>query len=309
MASHPDSLPPVCMVRLCGHHSFPLAAGTTTVQVRGGATLSTTNNDCTIFWTLKMGCCSCCYRRQPTLSRRQKRNLTDNRLYVQDYVKKKKQTLYQEYLQQSVAEHDLWDSATASDLSYKVRQHDFKGHFVATVDGFADLMLSTHRAQERQHINILQMCRVFRSPLFHITHIKFPSYMLLHLSQNLIFSTWKYSAQYLFWGEEWLIYTIFVCLLIVLQENTVCGHLLDATLPTCSCGHLRGAGVWKFSVPCTCEKQKWCNNYVHSLHWMRYFGRNKNCFEGSFWLEELGAKMCQSLPREVGHFVLFSKSE
>lgn len=46
-------------------------------------------------------------RRQPTLSRRQKRQLLENRDYVKNYVKGKKQTLYQEYLQQSVAEHDL----------------------------------------------------------------------------------------------------------------------------------------------------------------------------------------------------------
>jgi len=46
-------------------------------------------------------------RKRPTLSRRQKRDLTENREYVRNYVKTKKQTLYQEYLQQSVAEHDL----------------------------------------------------------------------------------------------------------------------------------------------------------------------------------------------------------
>jgi hypothetical protein len=46
-------------------------------------------------------------KKRPTLSRRQKRDLTENRDYVRNYVKTKKQTLYQEYLQQSVAEHDL----------------------------------------------------------------------------------------------------------------------------------------------------------------------------------------------------------
>jgi hypothetical protein len=46
-------------------------------------------------------------RRKPTMTRRQKRALLENRDYVQKYVKNKKQTLYQEYLQQSVAEHDL----------------------------------------------------------------------------------------------------------------------------------------------------------------------------------------------------------
>merc|ERR1711976_260456 len=46
-------------------------------------------------------------RSRPTLSRRQKRALAENREYVKTYVKNKKQTLYQEYLQQSVAEQDL----------------------------------------------------------------------------------------------------------------------------------------------------------------------------------------------------------
>jgi hypothetical protein len=46
-------------------------------------------------------------RLKSTLSRGQKRRLTDHREYVQSVVKSKKQTLYQDYLQQSVAEHDL----------------------------------------------------------------------------------------------------------------------------------------------------------------------------------------------------------
>lgn len=46
-------------------------------------------------------------KKLPTLTRRQKRELLENSNYVQSYVKAKKQTLYQEYLQQSVAEHDL----------------------------------------------------------------------------------------------------------------------------------------------------------------------------------------------------------
>lgn len=46
-------------------------------------------------------------KRKPTLSRRQKRELAENKDYVRNYAKGKKQTLYKEYLQQSVAEHDL----------------------------------------------------------------------------------------------------------------------------------------------------------------------------------------------------------
>ncbi|KAK2175344.1 hypothetical protein NP493_735g00013 [Ridgeia piscesae] len=46
-------------------------------------------------------------RRVPTLSRRQKKVLAENADYVQNYVHKKKQQLYQEYLQQCVAAHDL----------------------------------------------------------------------------------------------------------------------------------------------------------------------------------------------------------
>ncbi|KAI0230641.1 hypothetical protein LSAT2_019047 [Lamellibrachia satsuma] len=46
-------------------------------------------------------------RRLPTLSRRQKKVLAENADYVQNFVHKKKQQLYQEYLQQCVAAHDL----------------------------------------------------------------------------------------------------------------------------------------------------------------------------------------------------------
>ncbi|XP_057366153.1 sarcalumenin-like isoform X1 [Daphnia carinata] len=46
-------------------------------------------------------------RLKPTLSRSQKRRLADHREFVQTVVKAKKKTLYQDYLQQSVAEHDL----------------------------------------------------------------------------------------------------------------------------------------------------------------------------------------------------------
>jgi hypothetical protein len=46
-------------------------------------------------------------RLKPTLSRGQKRRLADHREFVQTTVKTKKKTLYQDYLQQSVAEHDL----------------------------------------------------------------------------------------------------------------------------------------------------------------------------------------------------------
>ncbi|XP_067684909.1 uncharacterized protein [Haliotis asinina] len=46
-------------------------------------------------------------RTKVTLSRKQKRNLLEIREYVQSTVKSKKQTLYQEYLHQSVADHDM----------------------------------------------------------------------------------------------------------------------------------------------------------------------------------------------------------
>lgn len=46
-------------------------------------------------------------RLKSTLTRAQKRRLADHREYVQTVVKTKKKTLYQDYLQQSVAEHDL----------------------------------------------------------------------------------------------------------------------------------------------------------------------------------------------------------
>ncbi|XP_063396293.1 uncharacterized protein LOC134680920 [Mytilus trossulus] len=44
---------------------------------------------------------------KPTLSRKQKKSLLEVRDYVQNTVKSKKQKLYQEYLKQSVADHDL----------------------------------------------------------------------------------------------------------------------------------------------------------------------------------------------------------
>jgi len=43
----------------------------------------------------------------PTLSRKQKRSLLDKQEYVQSVVKAKKKTLYTEYLQQTVSDHDL----------------------------------------------------------------------------------------------------------------------------------------------------------------------------------------------------------
>ncbi|CAD5120755.1 DgyrCDS9315 [Dimorphilus gyrociliatus] len=49
----------------------------------------------------------CFTGRRKTLNRRQKKLLMENKLYVADYVKKKKTKLYEEYLKQSVAEHDL----------------------------------------------------------------------------------------------------------------------------------------------------------------------------------------------------------
>jgi len=46
-------------------------------------------------------------KRRPTLSRKEKRMLNDNRTFVKDFVIKKKQQLYSEYLQQSVSEQDF----------------------------------------------------------------------------------------------------------------------------------------------------------------------------------------------------------
>ncbi|ELU15126.1 hypothetical protein CAPTEDRAFT_164867 [Capitella teleta] len=46
-------------------------------------------------------------RRKPTLNRRQKRALNENRDYVRNYVKNKKEALYKDYLKQSVGDHDL----------------------------------------------------------------------------------------------------------------------------------------------------------------------------------------------------------
>jgi len=50
---------------------------------------------------------SCFSTRHPTLTRRQKRALLENKEYVQQYVKGKKGKLYSDYLAQSVADHDL----------------------------------------------------------------------------------------------------------------------------------------------------------------------------------------------------------
>jgi len=46
-------------------------------------------------------------RKKPTLTRKQKRMLLDNRDYVQNFVHNKKQVLYNDYLKQSIAEIDL----------------------------------------------------------------------------------------------------------------------------------------------------------------------------------------------------------
>jgi len=46
-------------------------------------------------------------RTRPTLKKKQKKALLERREYVQIHVKEKKKKLYQEYLQQSVGEHDL----------------------------------------------------------------------------------------------------------------------------------------------------------------------------------------------------------
>lgn len=46
-------------------------------------------------------------RLKPTLSRKQKKTLLEQRSYVQGYVKGHKDRLYGEYLQQSVGSHDF----------------------------------------------------------------------------------------------------------------------------------------------------------------------------------------------------------
>nr|XP_002131924.3 uncharacterized protein LOC100182022 isoform X1 [Ciona intestinalis]XP_009862467.1 uncharacterized protein LOC100182022 isoform X2 [Ciona intestinalis] len=46
-------------------------------------------------------------RSMPTLSRKRKRSLVERKSYVQNHVKTKKAALYKEYLQQSVAAHDI----------------------------------------------------------------------------------------------------------------------------------------------------------------------------------------------------------
>ncbi|XP_030649489.1 uncharacterized protein si:ch211-11k18.4 [Chanos chanos] len=48
-----------------------------------------------------------CFRTNPTLSGRQKRHLQEKLEYVQEVVKTKKKKLYEEYLRQSVGEHDM----------------------------------------------------------------------------------------------------------------------------------------------------------------------------------------------------------
>jgi len=46
-------------------------------------------------------------RTTPTLTRKQKRQLLDKQEYVTNVVKTKKKSLYSEYLQQTVSDHDL----------------------------------------------------------------------------------------------------------------------------------------------------------------------------------------------------------
>ncbi|KAF6028038.1 hypothetical protein EB796_002719 [Bugula neritina] len=46
-------------------------------------------------------------RLRPRLTRKQRRSLADQRVYVHDVIKSRKQGLYSEYLKQSVADHDL----------------------------------------------------------------------------------------------------------------------------------------------------------------------------------------------------------
>lgn len=57
---------------------------------------------CIFLLTIKFTC-----RSQVCLSRKQKRSLLEMRDHVQNTVKRKKQNLYQEYLKQSVADHDM----------------------------------------------------------------------------------------------------------------------------------------------------------------------------------------------------------
>ncbi|XP_053327421.1 uncharacterized protein LOC128501816 [Spea bombifrons] len=48
-----------------------------------------------------------CFRTQPTLNKKQRRYLQDRRTHVIEVVEQKKKLLYEEYLKQSVAEHDM----------------------------------------------------------------------------------------------------------------------------------------------------------------------------------------------------------
>lgn len=48
-----------------------------------------------------------CFRTRPTLSKKQRRFLQDRQTYIGEVVAEKKKHLYEEYLKQSVGEHDM----------------------------------------------------------------------------------------------------------------------------------------------------------------------------------------------------------
>lgn len=47
------------------------------------------------------------HRLRPVMSRKKRRQLSDQRIYLNDVIKARKQQLYSDYLKQSVADHDL----------------------------------------------------------------------------------------------------------------------------------------------------------------------------------------------------------
>jgi len=49
----------------------------------------------------------CASRLRPVLSRKKRRQFADQKVYLSEVIKAKKQQLYSDYLKQSVADHDL----------------------------------------------------------------------------------------------------------------------------------------------------------------------------------------------------------
>uniref|UniRef100_A0A3B3Q2P7 Si:ch211-11k18.4 n=1 Tax=Paramormyrops kingsleyae TaxID=1676925 RepID=A0A3B3Q2P7_9TELE len=66
-------------------------------------------NGTAALWLYLVGaeCLTCSRGSRPTLSSRQKRQLQEKLEYVQDVVKNKKKKLYEDYLRQSVSDHDM----------------------------------------------------------------------------------------------------------------------------------------------------------------------------------------------------------